>query len=124
MIFSGFLEFLLSLTLQSSLILMIVSLLAQRSNTSDAADWLWSRSHAYILFLCLAAIVLPHVRLLQPDALVNVLNSPMGKSIFRRAEPGASAIWLSGTVSLSLVTVWSLYRTTVLVQSAGLDDFA
>ena len=118
MIFSGFLEFLLSLTLQSSLILMIVSLLARRSNTSDAADRLWSRSHAYILLLCLAAIVLPHVRLLQPDAMVNVLNSPMGKSIFRSAEPGASAIWLSGAVSLSLVTGWSLYRTTDLVQSA------
>lgn len=118
MIFSGFLELLLSLTVQCSLILVIASLLARHAMTSDAADRLLSRGHAYILLLCLAAFLLPHVRLLHPDAMVTVLNSQTGESIFRSAEPWISVIWLSGVVCLSLITVWSLCRTTILVRNA------
>jgi beta-lactamase regulating signal transducer with metallopeptidase domain len=118
MIFSGFLELLLSLTLQSSLILMLASVLSGRAKTSDAADRYWSRSHAYILLLCLAAFLLPHVRLMHPDAMVTVLNSRTGESIFRSVEPGISGMWLIGVVCLSVVTVWSLCRMTILLRNA------
>jgi bla regulator protein blaR1 len=115
----AFPELLLSLTIQSTLVLLVTFWLARRASRSDLADLLWSRSHVCILLLSLAGLTLPHLRLVQADRAVDLLTTVAASHGFERFAAVVSGIWLFGVLLLSVSTLWSLWKTTRLVKHSA-----
>lgn len=119
MIFSEFPELLLSLTLQCTLVLVVTLVLASRASTSDVADRIWSRGHIYVLLLCLAALLFPHVRLIQTDGMMAMIGEIAHSATFGSIFAILFRAWMVGAAVLVITTLWSLVRTTLLVRSAA-----
>jgi len=118
MIASQFPELLLSLTLQCTFVLAVTLVLALQAPTSDIADRIWSRGHLYVLLLCLAAILLPHVRLIQTDGMMAVMSQIAHSARFSAIVAVLFRVWLVGVTMLVFTTLWSLCRTTLMVRNA------
>ncbi len=103
---AGFLELVLSLSLQIAVMIGVCSWLVRQADRNDTGHRLWGTCHAMILVLTLAAVFLPHLRLVPHSLLTDRL--PL-------EAVANSEHWLGGT----LLTAWALgaalYAVAIIV---------
>lgn len=95
MIAATFLELLLSLSLQISLIVGVCTWLVRQRAHQDHAHRLWGVCHIMILVVTLSAIMLPHVRIIPHSVVTSHVPIPLAAT---------SEHWIGGIVAL----VWAL----------------
>ncbi|MCA9076819.1 MAG: M56 family metallopeptidase [Planctomycetaceae bacterium] len=92
---AGFLELVMSLSLQVAVMFGVCGWLVRQSDDDHTGHRLWSTCHAMILVITLAAVCLPHLRLI-PHSL---LTDRLPLTVVAPAEH-----WLGG----ALLTAWAL----------------
>ncbi len=118
MIASEFPELLLSLTLQCTVILLTVRWLAGFARSSDIADRLWGHAHLSVLLLSCIGFFLPHIRLLQPQSVMQTVTTVAGLEGFEKFALLLLVTWMFGAAVLICRTFWSLFSTSRLVGRA------
>jgi beta-lactamase regulating signal transducer with metallopeptidase domain len=63
-------------------------------------------------------MLLPHVRLIQPEAMIEQVNDVTRSGVVRQLVFVLLCIWISGVVIFSVMMAWSLLSTTFLVRRA------
>jgi bla regulator protein BlaR1 len=111
-------ELIVSLCLQCTVVLLITRWLALRARFSTEADSIWGHGHLATLVICVAGVAMPHVRLLQHDQSLQILNTIAQSGLFRVLFSVFVLVWLTGVVLLSIGTVLSLIQTDRIVLRA------
>lgn len=117
---SSFPELLLSLTLQTTVLILVARLLTSGLHDREAADRLWGHCHVLVLLLSVIAVMLPHLRLLRSDAVLSVVGRVTSNAAFDEFALSAFLIWIAGAGFLSIRVTVSLILTSLQVRRSQL----
>jgi beta-lactamase regulating signal transducer with metallopeptidase domain len=116
---AGFLETMLSLSVQVSVLIGVAGFLAVRAKSSSSEYRYWALCHVLILLQFLTAFCLPHPRLLS----TGFTHSPHYVDFVHQVESGLGQfflmIWLSGVTISMLGLLLSTLRTIRVLKSAS-----
>ena len=110
-------ELLVSLTVQTTLLLIVTQFLAKRESDVASEEDLFTVCHSVILVLCLCGCLLPHLRIIPQSVWPSHVLQVTAESVNRVAVL-LMVIWGCGAVVLTLSTVLACLRASLLVQSS------
>ncbi len=111
-------ELIVSLSIQCTVMLLITRGLALRARNSTEADRIWGHGQLATLVICVAGLVIPHIRLLQHDQSLMLLHTIAQSGTFRMLFSSFVFVWIAGVILLLLRTMMSLIQTDRIVRRA------
>lgn len=112
------LETLCSVTLQSSLLLMLTGWLTDRQPDCRICDRLWNRCHTLILLLTVAALLMPHFRILPYPLWPSAWTRTVGWLDPFPAAKNFLAAWLIGVLLAAIRLAASICITDRIIRNA------
>jgi bla regulator protein blaR1 len=116
-----FLETILSLTAQVTLLLVIVGLVTRGRQADGGADIYWAVGHVSILLLTAAAFLLPHVRLTTWADLHPAENYPSSGTLHLFGQI-LEWSWLAGAALLLVLVIVGILKASKIVRNSRTSE--